>query len=313
MLTINRYQMKTRLVLLVLLITCFACGTNNKPLSDAQKEKIKGEVKEVVNTIIKGCKEADFDIIMEQCLDSPDFVYINNGYALSYKEILEGMKPVFTALRNQEVTIIDEKYTFLDESTVIYTTNCKFIENYKDGHSNLLDPIVMQFTFEKIDNKWKMINGVESSVKQNIKNSGNLEGLTQVELSKYFIGTWQCEMGKDTFKICAYKQLGTGMECNIKIVTKGKIVQEGKLLYGYDTTTDKFIQSILMDGSDIFVISFWFTSKTTGEGVLLKDIFNPDNANLKFKLEIKSPDMWATTVMDNNKTTVTSTYTRVKN
>jgi hypothetical protein len=38
--------MKTRLVFLVLLIVCISCGTNNKPVSDAQKEKTKGEVKE---------------------------------------------------------------------------------------------------------------------------------------------------------------------------------------------------------------------------------------------------------------------------
>ena len=73
--TINRYQMKTRLIFLVLLIVCFSCGTNNKPVSDAQKEKIKGEVKEVVNTIFKGCEEANFDMATEPCLDSPDFVY----------------------------------------------------------------------------------------------------------------------------------------------------------------------------------------------------------------------------------------------
>ncbi len=48
--------MKTRLIFLVLLIVCFSCGTNNKPVSDAQKEKIKGEVKEVVNTFFKGVK-----------------------------------------------------------------------------------------------------------------------------------------------------------------------------------------------------------------------------------------------------------------
>ena len=68
-----------------------------------------------------------------------------------------------------------------------------------------------------------------------------------------------------------------------------------------------------MSGSDIFVSAFWFTSQNTGEGVLLKDFSNPDNANLKFKLEIKSPDLWSTTVMENNKTIATSTYTHVKN
>jgi hypothetical protein len=46
--------MKTKLIFLVLLIACFSCGTNNKPVSDAHKEKIKGEVKEIVNAFIKG-------------------------------------------------------------------------------------------------------------------------------------------------------------------------------------------------------------------------------------------------------------------
>jgi ketosteroid isomerase-like protein len=33
--------MKTKLIFLVLLIVSLSCGTNNKPVSDAQKEKIK--------------------------------------------------------------------------------------------------------------------------------------------------------------------------------------------------------------------------------------------------------------------------------
>ena len=37
--------MKTKLIFLVMLIACISCGTNNKPVSDAQKEKIIGEVK----------------------------------------------------------------------------------------------------------------------------------------------------------------------------------------------------------------------------------------------------------------------------
>jgi len=60
--------MKTRLIFLVLFIVCFSCGTNNKPVSDAQKEKIKGEVKEVVNTFIKGCEELNFDMLLNHSL-----------------------------------------------------------------------------------------------------------------------------------------------------------------------------------------------------------------------------------------------------
>ena len=57
--------MKTRFILLVLLIVCFSCRTNNKPVSDAQKEKIKAEVKEVVNTYLKGAEEVNTDMLIE--------------------------------------------------------------------------------------------------------------------------------------------------------------------------------------------------------------------------------------------------------
>jgi putative transposase len=140
-----------------------------------------------------------------------------------------------------------------------------------------------------------------------------LKELNQVELSKYFVGTWQCEMAKDTFKVCTYKPLGNGMDANIKIVTKGKTLEEGKLLYGYDKKSDKFIQSIVMPGSDILVSPFWFTSQNTGEGILLEDFSNSNNASLEMKLEIKSPDLWSTTSQENNKTIGTYTYARVKN
>jgi hypothetical protein len=143
--------MKTRFIFLVLLIVCFSCGTNNKPVSDAQKEKIKGEVKEVANAMFKGCEEANVNMAVESFLDSPDFIYIYNGLSFNYKEVVDVLNPLFGELINQEVTITDEKYVFLDKSTVIYTTNCKFLENYKDGHAIVSDPMVVQVIFKKIN------------------------------------------------------------------------------------------------------------------------------------------------------------------
>ena len=162
--------MKTKLIFLILLIANLSCETN-KSASNAEKDKIKGEIKEVVNTIFKGCEEANFDMAMESWNDSPDLVFIYNGVSLDYQGILDGMGPLFNTMLNQEVTIIDEKYVFINKSTVIYTSNCTFLENYKDGHAILSDPMVLQFTFIKINDEWKVINGVESSVRQDINSS----------------------------------------------------------------------------------------------------------------------------------------------
>jgi hypothetical protein len=68
------------------------------------------------------------------------------------------------------VTIVDEKYAFLDELTVLYTTNCKLLENFKDGHSSLNDPTAILYVFKKIEGNWKIIYGVESFVKQDVIN-----------------------------------------------------------------------------------------------------------------------------------------------
>ena len=303
--------MKTKLIFLLLLIACYSCGTN-KSVSDAEKDKIKGEVKEVANAMFKGCEEANFDIAVESFLDSPDFVYIYNGVSLNYKGVADGIKPLFNALLNQEVTIIDEKYVFLDKLTVIYTTNCKFLENYKDGHSTLSDPMVVQVTFKKIDNKWKAINGVESSVRQNVKNSGSLEGLNQVELWKKFLGTWKGEVAKDTFSIFTARPFGTGMEGTFKIVTKGKTVNEGKTLNGYDKKSDKFIEADVQSGSGINVYAYWFTSANTCEGIPIAYISNPENAVLRWTFEFKSPDMYVVTTIENNKPIKTENYYREK-
>ena len=304
--------MKTRLLILVLLIVCFSCGTNNKPVSDAQKEKIKGEVKEVVTTIIKGCEEANFDIAMTPFLESPDFVYVYNGVSLNYKGVVNGMKPMFSTMINQKVTIIDEKYVFLDNETVIYITNCKFLENYKDGHAILSDPMVWQITFRRLNNKWMVINGVESSVRQNAKNTETSKELNQVELMKLWTGSWKCTTNKDTIVFWDSKLFGNGLEGYFKYVTNGKTVIEGKQLWGYDETTDKFNFSDMIKGvGNIFYLT-WFTTKNKAEIITINDINNPENAKLKWEMLLKSPDMFLYNTIINGQLAKSDTYIRVK-
>jgi len=304
--------MKTRLIFLVLLIACISCGTNNKPVSDTQKEKIKGEIKEVASRMFKGCEEANFEMATESFLDSPDFVYIFNGVSLNYKGVIDAIKPLFGALINQKVTITDEKYIFLDKSTVIYTTNCKFLENYKDGHAVLSDPIVVQVTFKKIDNKWKAINGVESSVRQNVKNQETSKDLNQVELHKQFVGYWKGEVGKDTICFWDVKSYGTGFESSFNYVTKGKIVMEGKSLWGYDKILDKCVMSEMIKGMDNLIYSSWFIGKNKCAMFSFNDISNPDMASTKWEVEFKSPDIFIQTTIKNNKSVKIDTFTRVK-
>ena len=156
--------------------------------------------------MFKGCEEANFEMTVASFLNSPDFVFLTNGYALSYQDFVDGVKPLFSTLLNQKVTIVDEKYTILDNSTVLYTTNCKFLENYKDGHSSFNDPTAILCILKKIDNKWRIIYGVESYVKKNVPSESS-KGLNQAELLMNYVGNWEAPMGKDTTEFVQFKRL----------------------------------------------------------------------------------------------------------
>jgi hypothetical protein len=302
--------MKTRLIFLVLLIVCISCGTNNKPVSDAQKEKIKGDVKEVVNTFIKGCEELNFDVAVEPFFDSPDFVYIGNGKSHSYKELI-AMKPLFDKYLSQKITIVDEKYAVLDNTTVLYTTNCTWLQNYKDGHAILDDPETFMFMFKKIDNKWRVIYWFDSWVEKNVPGESS-KGLNQIELMKQMLGSWKGEIAKDTFYLAQYKPFGDGVEGTIKIVSKGKKIMEGRALLGYDKKLDKFIESDLVEGSDMMVYGIWYTAKDALTEVPLEYISNPANAPVIWKYELKPPDIFTWNNIENNKTTFSYTFHREK-
>jgi hypothetical protein len=304
--------MKTKLIILVMLFACFSCSTNNKPLSDAQKEKIRGEVKEVVNTFIKGIEEANADMVMESFLDSPDFVDITNGMVFSYKELM-AMKPNFDAILNQKCTMVNEKYTFLDKLTVLYTAETKWSTNYKDGHSSITDPQAFLIIFKKIDNRWKVIYLVDSNVEKNVP-SVSSKGLNQVELMKKWIGTWKNEIGKDSTVISEFIPMGNGgLEGSQNSFLKGKIVSEEKNLWGYDKKSDKyFCARIWKDKPDIILFAFWFTSENTCERIPIEYISNPEQAPIKTIYEFKSPDSVTKTDFEKDKPVKTYIGFRIK-
>jgi hypothetical protein len=162
--------MKTRLILMLLLFTGFLCCTSpEKPLSDTDKYLIKSDVKKVINTIIKGCEEVNFEMATAPFEDSPDFRYITNGTISTYKEFISGMKPTFELFSNQKVTLFSENFSFPDNSTVLYTSSARREMNFKDGNSIIAEPMAWFLLFKKIDKKWKVIYGVESYFEKNVE------------------------------------------------------------------------------------------------------------------------------------------------
>jgi hypothetical protein len=133
--------------------------------------------------------------------------------------------------------------------------------------------------------------------------------LNQVELMKQFIGSWKCELGKDTIIIGDNMAFGTGLVCNSQIIVKGRIINSVKQLYGYDSKIDKFIVAELIEISPVIEIcNTWFTSANAGELV----VTNPDNAPFRFKFEFKNPDLIVQTAIQNDKVIKEIFLTRIK-
>jgi len=139
-----------------------------------------------------------------------------------------------------------------------------------------------------------------------------LQNLNQIELHKQFIGTWKCDVAKDTIIFYEIKPYGTGLEAFMKYVTNGNVYYEQKRLCGYDKNFDKYIYAYLDKEGNFGLIAHWFLSKNKLEGVEFSDISNPEKASWKFEVEFKSPNMYTTVYFDNNKPVGTTTWTRVK-
>nr|WP_321378794.1 hypothetical protein [uncultured Bacteroides sp.] len=129
--------------------TSFCYASTNGSVSGKEIDKIKTEVKDVVNTLITGCEKVNFDIATAVFDNSPDFRYIFNGNIFGYDDMLKGINSMFKTMIDQKYTFLDEKYTILDKCTVLYTAKAQCTMNFKDGHSTVSDPEAMFMLFKR--------------------------------------------------------------------------------------------------------------------------------------------------------------------
>jgi hypothetical protein len=145
--------------------------------------------------------------------------------------------------------------------------------------------------------------------KNEIQAQTPLVPLNQVELMKQFIGTWKCELGKDTIIISENTPFGTGMISSSQIIAKGTCLDSTMQIYGYDKKADKFIVAELIKSSPIIeVCTTWFTSENTGELI----VTNPENAPFTFKFEFKTPDSIIQTAIRDGKVVKEITGVKIK-
>ena len=136
--------------------------------------------------------------------------------------------------------------------------------------------------------------------------------LNQAELLNKFEGTWTCEIGKDTIAQWDMIPYGKGFDAKLKYVTGGRIVKEGKGLYGYDKTLDKIVEVGITKGKDIGVYVMWFISESKWVLVPYSDLPAPEKASFKMEGEFKSTDNLIEINFTNNRPVRTKSWSRTK-
>jgi hypothetical protein len=137
--------------------------------------------------------------------------------------------------------------------------------------------------------------------------------LNQVELMKKCIGSWKIELPEGEAMIMEVKPFGSAMVGNTKFISKDTAFDSNKYLWGYDKTNDKIVLAEIFDNTpDIEIDILWFTSESTVDGVLQKDITSPENAVIKFKFEFKSLDLIIFKYLKNNNVLTELTFNREK-
>ena len=135
--------------------------------------------------------------------------------------------------------------------------------------------------------------------------------LDQMELMKQFIGSWKFDSPDGSSMIFENIPFGDAMVGNTKFISKDTIFDQNKYLWGYDKKNDKIIIAEIFNDTPVMEIDVvWFTSKNIVEGVLQKDISNPENASTKFKFEFKSQDAFILTVTQNGNIVAELTWIR---
>ena len=153
--------MKTKLLILFLVLLT-ACNTGNKPMTEAQKEAIKGEGSISVNEFFNAIMESNGGILMELCEKSPDFNMVVAGEIYTYDGMKEMVDQVLPLVKEQTFRTKSEKYVIIDPTCFLYIWHGRNGIYMKSGDSTVYDDYIGTYAFRKVEESWKLFFGHES-------------------------------------------------------------------------------------------------------------------------------------------------------
>lgn len=136
-----------------------------KPLTDAEKEALKNEVKRDFNAMIEACNKVNVETALKLFWDSPDFIGIGvDGVIIDFSQFRKANEDMFNNAKSMQFTTIKDDVRILknDQVLYIYQYNAEIIMN--TGEKINYDKLTMTSLIEKIEGFWKIVFYHESGM-----------------------------------------------------------------------------------------------------------------------------------------------------
>jgi hypothetical protein len=131
--------------------------------SNLKKLKIEKQVDSVFHSMIKSAENLEYDKLSQGVDDKNNAGFIiNDSYYAQYDSLIFKLKARSQGLSRQNITILKEKITVLSESIVLVTAYGDAIVEVNTGNIFTLK-FYWSFVYDKLDNKWKVIQSHQSS------------------------------------------------------------------------------------------------------------------------------------------------------
>ena len=141
-------------------------------MTASKPDHIIKEVKTIFDELSKYSEEGQLNPFLSCYHNSPAFLHFSaDGKMRNYEEFKKICGEYYTALKQQKLSTITEKFNVIDTNLVIVGWTGNITAQFKNGDSMIMKDYSITNVFKKIDDKWKIIHSHESSLPPEIQKS----------------------------------------------------------------------------------------------------------------------------------------------
>jgi hypothetical protein len=137
---------------------------NAEYLSNSEREMIKKELQEAIDTLIAGCEMLDMEMAFRIFSNAPDFLMMGtDGSLCDYQTYLNNNVDYLTTCSRFKLTTLKKEIRILDRDTAIFAWAYRVEATLKTGEQDIVENAGASFVFSKVNDEWKVVYYHESS------------------------------------------------------------------------------------------------------------------------------------------------------